>query len=115
MQENNSNIKRRRRRKRRNRTIKGVILIFCVLLVVLVIVIVNRENTDASVLHRTESFILKGNDDIENSNSNKENDKDWCLILVNKWHPFKGDLEIELTELSNGECIKCTKRQERII
>ena len=105
MQENNSYIKRRRKRRKRNRTIKGVMLLLCILLALLVIVIVNREDTDVSLSYRTESFVSKGNNDIENSNINEENDKDWCLILVNKWHPFEGDLEIELTELSNGECV----------
>ena len=27
------------------------------------------------------------------------------MILVNKWHPFETDSEIDLTELSNGQCV----------
>ena len=30
-----------------------------------------------------------------------EADGEWCLILVNKWHPLETDSEIDLTELSN--------------
>ena len=34
-----------------------------------------------------------------------EADGEWCLILVNKWHPLETDSEIDLTELSNGQCV----------
>ena len=34
-----------------------------------------------------------------------EADGEWCLILVNKWHPLETENEIDLTELSNGQCV----------
>ena len=40
--------------------------------------------------------------DLGNEN---EADGEWCLILVNKWHPLETDSEIDLTELSNGQCV----------
>lgn len=34
-----------------------------------------------------------------------EEEGDWQLILVNKWHPMPEDYQVELTQLSNGQSV----------
>lgn len=91
----------KKNKKRKNRKIN---IFFCFALIICVLlafcsVTKNQEKTNSSTISQAES------PDSQKNVSIQERDREWYLILVNKWHPIEVNYEIELTELSNGECV----------
>ena len=46
-----------------------------------------------------------GGGDQDQGKERGEEEGDWQLILVNKWHPMPEDYQVELTQLSNGQSV----------
>lgn len=60
----------------------------------------SRNMPEISFLHN--DMVELEEDVLEETNNGEEA---WCLILVNKEHCIPDDYEVELVELSNGQCV----------
>lgn len=91
----------------------GLFFLMCSGIVMLLIVAFFGRTDPNNTVNRSYWFSIDENkepvtDILNILNKYTENDgseKEWCLILVNKWNRIPDDYKVELTELSNGESI----------
>lgn len=106
--------KQQKRRVKAARLGFGILLFFCACFAGLIIVIQLHEKELPSHVHTASSFFSQsagqGNDPdssapAEESRQNGAVQRQWPLLLVNKWNPIPEDYDIELTQLDNGQSI----------
>ena len=108
----------RRRRKKRIQLFLNFFMLVCILIIIFCIgVLRDRENeadTDIKYLISSIEYPEDESDsepeeldsESEDYDGKQENfSSEWYLTLVNKWNPMPENINIEIVELSNGECV----------
>ena len=102
------NIKQIRRQRRKKHFISFLLVIIVSAVLIACFAINNQSKTkdNAWQAPKTAEYYSENLGNSFNSNIDNSNDeRDWCLVLVNKWNTISVDNKIETTELSNGERI----------